>query len=170
MDTQYLAIAIQYYIAGRSATFAHSLPVAGLLFHYALEMLFKFVLVKNAGYSDDQLQKRFGHDLNKLWCEVKGILKDPTLDRFDELVSGLDPFWDLRYPRQGYVISISVFRSQMPAISDMKSEQQYQTSLEEIDEFVSSVLTHRVTPEWIRGLMHGDACEQYKRENKHPFF
>jgi hypothetical protein len=108
MDAQYLRTAIQYYISGRSATCAFSMPVAGNLFHHAVEMLLKFVLIQNS-YSADQLKNKFGHDLNRLWIEVKSILKDPALDKFDELISGLNEFEDLRYPaKEGYVIRISV--------------------------------------------------------------
>jgi hypothetical protein len=170
MESQYLAIAIQYYIAGRSATFAFSLPVAGNLFHHTVEMLLKFLLIQNS-YSADQLKNKFGHDLNKLWLKVKSILKDPALEKFDELISGLNAFEDLRYPGQGYAISISIFRCEIPEISDEPVEiKQYRTCLEDIDDFVSTVLTGRVNPEWIKGHMRGDALEQYKKDNRHPFF
>jgi hypothetical protein len=115
MDNQYLTIAIQYYLAGRSATFAHSLPVAGNLFHHAVEMLLKFFLIKT--YSDDQLKKKFGHHVKKLWGEVMKIVNDPSLSKFDNLISGLNDFEDLRYPGKGYVISISIFKCELPEIS-----------------------------------------------------
>ena len=175
MGHQYLAIAIQYYIAGRSAVFAQSVPVAGNLLHHAAEMLLKFLLIKNS-YSADQFKNKFGHDLNKLWSEVKSIVKDSTLDKFDELLSGLNDFEDLRYPGKGYMISISVHRCKLPEVPKEFAEKefvetkQYQTCLEDIDEFVSAVLTDRVNPEWIKMLIRGDALEQYKKDNKHPFF
>ena len=170
METQYLTIAIQYYIAGRSATFANSLPVAGNLFHHTVEMILKFLLIK-ISYSADQLKNKFGHDLNKLWLEVKSILKDPALEKFDELISGLNAFEDLRYPGKGGAISISIFRCEIPNFSNEPVKiRQYRTCLEDIDDFISSVLKGRVNPEWIKGNMMGDALEQYRKDNRHPFF
>ena len=170
METQYLEIAIQYYIAGRSATFAFSMPVAGNLFHHAVEMLLKWLLIKNS-YTADQFKNKFRHDLNKLWIEVKSILKDPALDKFDELISGLNKFEDLRYPEKGYMISISVYKCKLPeVINESTGTKQYQTCLEDIDEFVSTILTGRVNPEWMKNRMMGDALEQYTKDNRHPFF
>jgi hypothetical protein len=74
LDTQYLAIANQYYIAGQSATFTSSVPVSGNLFHPGIEMLLKFLLVKNQ-YSADSARKEFRHDLNAFWSEVTSSVK-----------------------------------------------------------------------------------------------
>lgn len=52
MENQYLSIAIQYYIAGRSAVFAGSMPVAGNLFHHAIEMFLKFLLLPHHSPQD----------------------------------------------------------------------------------------------------------------------
>ncbi|RPH80183.1 MAG: hypothetical protein EHM80_05940 [Nitrospiraceae bacterium] len=159
METQYHDIEIQYYIAGRSATFASSMPVAGNLFHHAVEMLLKFLLIKSS-YSDDQLKNKFGHDLNKLWIAVKSTLKDPALDKLDELISGLNDFEDLRYPGKGYMVSISVYKCKLPEVANKYAgAKQYQTCLEDIDEFVSKILTGRVNPEWLKNRMMGDAVE-----------
>lgn len=172
METQYLAIAIQYYIAGRSASFAYSLPVTGNLFHHAAEMLLKFILLDS--YSGDQLKAKFGHNLKKLWREAKKMGNSPSLNTFDALISGLNAFEELRYPGKGYAVSISIFKGKPPKVSGkaMRRSKHYVICLEEIDEFVSVMLTEkRITPEWIKGLMlHGDAKSQYKRDNKHPFF
>jgi hypothetical protein len=169
MDHQYLKIAIQYYIAGRSATFAYSLPVAGNLFHHAMEMLLKFLLIKHS-YQPDIMKNKFGHDLNKLWNEVKSILKDKTLDKFDELISQLNEFEDLRYPGKGYAVSISIYKCNLPEVSaESLKTKQYQACLEDVDEFVSTLLTGRITSQWFKSSLMGDAGEQYKKENRHPF-
>jgi hypothetical protein len=170
METQYHDIAIQYYLAGRSATFASSMPVAGNLFHHAVEMLLKFLLIKSS-YSANQLKNKFGHGLNKLWIAVKSILKDPALDKFDELIFGLNEFEDLRYPGKGYMVSISVYKCKLTEFAnEFAGAKQYQTCLEDIDEFVSKVLTGRVNPEWLKNRMMGDVLEQYTKDNRHPFF
>jgi len=167
METQYLAIAIQYYLAGRSATFANSVPVAGNLFHHAMEMLLKFFLIKHS-YTPKQL-KKIGHDLEKLWKEVKFALKDPGLDKFDDLIAELNPFEDLRYPGQGYVISISIHKDALPPAPNTVGTKEYRACLEDIDECVSALLKNRVTPGWIQGLMKGDVVEQYRKDNKYPY-
>ena len=46
LASEYLRLALQYYIAGRSAYFALSWPVAGNLLHHAVEMLLKYLLVE----------------------------------------------------------------------------------------------------------------------------
>jgi len=56
MKDQYLTIAIQYYVAGRSASLANFMPVAGNLFHHAVEMLLKCFLLDS--YSAIQLKGR----------------------------------------------------------------------------------------------------------------
>ncbi len=77
MKDEYLNIAIQYYVAGRSAIFAGSIPVAGNLVHHAFEMLLKYLLLSS--FSTRQLKKEFGHNLNKLWRAFKKVAKEPDL-------------------------------------------------------------------------------------------
>ena len=76
MEDQYITIAIQYYVAGRSACFAGFMPVGGNLFHHAVEMLLKHFLLKC--YSATQLKDRFGHNLKKLWGAFKQVANDPA--------------------------------------------------------------------------------------------
>ena len=106
MENQYLTIAIQYYVAGRSASLAGFIPVAGNLFHHAIEMLLKCFLLRY--YSASQLKGRFGHDLKKLWRAFKEVANDPTLAKFDGHVSAMNKFEDLRYPRKGYGFSLAL--------------------------------------------------------------
>ena len=171
METEYLGIAIQYYVAGRSATFAGSIPVAGNLFHHAVEMLLKFFLLKH--YSPMQLKQDFRHDLEKLWLEFKKIANESALGNFDKLVSALNEAEDLRFPEKGYVFIIELRKGSKPQASGpaTKGLKQYHLNLEEIDQFVTALLSGRVTSGWIRNLLRArDARVQYKRENFHPFF
>ena len=167
-----LGIAIQYYVAGRSATFAGSMPVAGNLFHHAIEMLVKYFLLEH--YSASQLKSQFGHDLKKLWCAFKkDLANEPALARFDGLVSELNKIEDLRYPKKGYVFLISLRKASRTVASGpaAKGLGKYEVNLEEIDEFVTTLLTGRVTPGWIRNLLpQEDAKAQYKRDNLYRFF
>ena len=169
MKEEYLNIAIQYYVAGRSTIFAGSIPVAGNLFHHAFEMLLKYLLLPSS--SARHLKKEFGHSLNKLWRASKKVAKKPALAKFDELVSAVDKVADLRYPAKGYTFSLSPRKAPQTRASGSatKGLEQYNLNLEEIDEFVTALLTGRVTPGWIRGLLGTEARVQYKRDNLHPF-
>ena len=64
-DSQhYFGLGTQYYFSARAATFAGCFPIAGNLFHHAVEMFLKGVLVRQL--SRAQL-KSYGHDLKRLW-------------------------------------------------------------------------------------------------------
>jgi hypothetical protein len=93
--------ALQYYVAGRSAFFALSFPVAGLLFHHAVEMFLKSLL-KERGYMARQLRDVFVHDLNKLWKEYKKLAQKPALGKYDNVVKDINLFERTRYPNKSY--------------------------------------------------------------------
>jgi hypothetical protein len=170
LETQYLSIAIQYYIAGRSAAFAGSIPVAGSLLHHAVEMLLKSFLLKQ--YTAAELKDEFRHDLKKLWRAFKNIANEPPLGRFDGLVSALNRVEEVRYPGRGYVFSIVRQKAPRQQVSGTatKGVKQYYVNLEDVDEYVTALLTGRVTTGWIAILLQGeDAKKQYSRENSHPY-
>ena len=79
---------------------------------------------------------------------------------------------DLRYPnlKKGYVFLISLRKGSRTVASGTaaKGLGKYDVNLEEIDEFVTTLLTGRVGPGWIRNLLpQEDAKAQYKRDNLH---
>jgi len=86
----------QYYIAGRYAVFAALIPVAGNLLHHAVEHFLKGGLAKTTPLDD--MKKKLGHKLPKIWDAFKTQANDPTLARFDDVISTLDEFEELRYP------------------------------------------------------------------------
>jgi len=170
MDHKYLDIAMQYYVAARSATIARLMPVAGNLFHHAVEMLLKAFLRDRLSAS--QLKQNFNHDLKKLWREFKRIANDHGLTKFDNLVTELHAVEDLRYPGRGYSFSIDLQKGPRGSVSRLasKGSRHYQVNLEEMDEFVTTLLTGRVTPGYVRSLFLGvNAQIQYHQENLHPF-
>jgi len=115
---------------------------------------------------------RFGHDLKKLWRAFKQVSNDPALAKFDGLISAVNKFEDLRYPRKGYVFSISLRKGPRPSSSGSttKGLQEYHLNLEEIDEFFTALLTGQVTSWWIRSLLlKNEAKNQYSQENLHSF-
>jgi hypothetical protein len=67
----------QYYIAGRFAAFAWLHPVAGNLFHHAIEMYLKGALSKTKSLSD---LRKLSHDLLSGWAAFKVHANDRALD------------------------------------------------------------------------------------------
>ena len=162
-------MALQYYIAGRSACFAYSMPVAGNLLHHAVEMVLKHLLAEK-GLTENELRHKFRHDLKKLWRATKNSLADPSLNTYDSIIRKIARMHDVRYPRRNYSFQMSRRREPAsPATGPAaKGLRHYHLTLEDADELMTALLTRSTTPEWINGqLASGDARSQYLRENFH---
>jgi hypothetical protein len=171
VGSEFLRLALQYYIAGRSACFAYSMPVAGNLLHHAVEMVLKHLLAEK-GVTESDLHYTFRHDLKKLWRATKNTLADPSLNTYDPVVSTIARMYDVRYPRRSYSFQMSIRKepTQPPTGSAVKGLRHYHLNLEDADELMTALLTRSTTPEWINGrLASGDAKSQYLRENFHSF-
>src|SRR5947207_604246 len=100
-------IGLQYYIAGRSAALCQQIPVAGNLFHHAIEMLLKGDLAKVQSLGE---LKKLSHSLARIWVEFKAKHPAETLTPYDALIIDLDKIEELRYPdsvmRNGAAISM----------------------------------------------------------------
>jgi hypothetical protein len=92
---EFFKSAMQYYVAGRFAAFAHFNPVTGNLLHHAIEMFLKGSLSKELTL--DELEK-LGHNLPRIWTQFKTQANDPSLDQFDENICKLHAYKELRYP------------------------------------------------------------------------
>jgi len=107
----FFSSATQYYVSGRYAVFAGLNPVVGNLLHHAVEMYLKGALSKTMTL--DQL-KKLSHNLPKVWECFKAQIADPGLEIFDELISSLHAFEELRYPdsilSRGMMATIGVSR------------------------------------------------------------
>ncbi len=91
--------ALQYYITARFAHAAAFTPVAGNLYHHAVELMLKHRLLKKYSLADlASAKKGFGHDLPRLWESFKAEVADQSLSRFDDLITELQCFEDIRYP------------------------------------------------------------------------
>jgi hypothetical protein len=88
---------IDYYAAARFAARAQLMPVCGNIYHHAVEMLLKGNLAQTQ--SLEQL-KRISHRLPQLWDAYKATLPTVDLARFDQVVSLLDAFEEIRYPNK----------------------------------------------------------------------
>jgi hypothetical protein len=72
----------QYYVAGRYGMFAGFMPVAANLHHHAIEMLLKGALSKSMNL--EELKRKLGHRLPKIWKKFKRQANDPSLNRFEK--------------------------------------------------------------------------------------
>jgi hypothetical protein len=91
----YFKLGTQYYVAARSATFAGCLPVAGNLFHHAVELYLKGDLCQHLARR--QL-KVHGHKLRRLWKSYKAMHGLIGPSAHDALIKQLDKFERIRYP------------------------------------------------------------------------
>jgi hypothetical protein len=139
LDREFLRIALQYYVAGRSAAFALAMPVAGNLFHHAVEMLLKSYLL--AQHSPDDLTKKYRHNLKRLWRDFKSRHGGGVVTRFDPVISALDRLEDLRYPQRSYTFLLELAKPSVPPLPLPARHKpsrlpHYQVYLEEIDELL----------------------------------
>ena len=137
----FFSAATQYYVTGRFALLAGQSPVAGNLLHHAIEMYLKGGLAKT---TDLPQLRKFSHHLSNAWSAFKGQFPDPALTGFDELVSTLDAFEDLRYPDsvlvRGMLVEMGVVRTPLPTLAGpIRSEPKYELYLDEVDALVGKV-------------------------------
>lgn len=154
-DHQYLSIGTQYYLAGRRAFFIGSIYVAGNLHHHGFEMVLKSSLAQDL--PDEELRRKFRHRLKKLWREFKeksGVMSTPV---YDKIISQLDKWEEVRYPRTS-PISLSLLASsgEKPEASPLdglfeQEPRKYVLNLEDLDElFAFLVLTLPLLPDGFR--------------------
>lgn len=141
----FFSSALQYYVAGRFALLAGFAPVAGTLFHHAIELALKGALAANRSSLAEL--GGFGRNLPRLWHVFKALHRDAGFERFDEAVSKLQTFEGLRYPdsvlSQARQVEIGIAgRSAGAAAADPDHETMYALCLDEVDALISALL-HR---------------------------
>ena len=106
---QFFALGLDYYIAGRFATFAGLFPIAGNLLHHAIEMFLKGALVRIVGLGP---RRDAGHDLNELWGMFKPHMPCAEAASFDQPIAEMHRFERLRYPdtaiREGMEATLAI--------------------------------------------------------------
>ena len=132
-----------YYIAGRYAAHAGLNPVVGNILHHAIEHFLKGALSKTKALSE---LKSLGHNLVKIWNAFKAQANDPTLARFDDVISTLSEFEELRYPDSSMargmqcIVNITKTGAMMTSgSSTLPMPPQYELCLQEIDELVGAI-------------------------------
>ncbi len=142
-DQAFFDFGTQYYVAGRYAVFAHLMPVAAHLLHHAIEMFLKGCLVDTMTLVE--MKKTLGHDLLKTWNHFKNTTGDPSLDRFDGVVSNLHRFETIRYPdliiAKGLICSIG-FGATAESVASERPEPQYYLDVEAIDSLARALFKH----------------------------
>jgi hypothetical protein len=135
----------QYYIAGRYGAFAGLNTVVGNLLHHAIEHFLKGVLAKTKSLKE---LKKLLHNLPAIWDAFKAQVNDPTLARFDDVISRLHKFEDLRYPdpnEPGMLCHIELTKARAAEVAAMIASTptstlpQYDLILEETDELVAVI-------------------------------
>jgi hypothetical protein len=95
LDHKYVSLGIQYYLLARVGSHFIFNPTSGSLYHLSFELLFKSYL-KNK-YSAHDLQNIFGHNLVKLWNELKTNVLTNDFKKIDLIVKNLDTWEKVRY-------------------------------------------------------------------------
>ena len=163
---------LQYYIAARYATAAGFIPVAGSLFHHAIEMFLK-------GYLSETLAEtellKLSHSLKRAWRLFKNAVRDPSLNQLDSTISKLHKFENIRYPdmQHGMLAVIEFGKPSTGQLIGTGGERQYKISVDELDNLVQLIFTlTKLNPEAFMGPYKNkqDARDFLLRENNHPIW
>jgi hypothetical protein len=93
---EYFTTGLHYHIAARFANIA-CLQVSGNLAHHAVEMYLKGYLCRKL---DERQRRNLSHNLGKIWKLFKQEVGDSSLTKFDDTISDIDKFEDIRYPEK----------------------------------------------------------------------
>lgn len=164
----------QYYTAARFAMHAQCMPVLGILFHHAVEMLLKGGLLQKRALSDVE---KMGHSLKKMWRAFKEDFPEPYLKRHNGTISSLAKFdairyWDAAVFKHGVGMNAQWERPVHYVITygKDKSPKQLVVVVSDIDDLVADALK---AASWNPGVFIGTnqfAVEAITRHNKHAEF
>lgn len=169
---EFLRTGTQYYISARYAVWANFDPVAGNIFHHAVEMILKSILLNN-DLTLASLKNEYGHDLEKLWVKFKSLYPGNELDGYDEDISELHKYDDIRYPdelvEKGRISFIGRQRHSFTGVPTQFSDMpKYALGLDEMDALVRKIIdVTTINPKWItETIFPGEAREYLYKENK----
>ena len=138
-----MKLATQYYTAARSSAWT-GLWICGNLYHHAIEMYLKAGLSRRFSLKD--LKNKFSHRLNDIWKEFKGDFSSPELSEFDQSITDLARFEDIRYPdtilKMGALIRIDYnsARTPPPQLSTPpQPEPEYKVDFYEMDRLIGTI-------------------------------
>ena len=135
---KYYDFGFQYYVAGRCGVASQFDPVAGTLFHHAVEMLLKGALCDHVS---KRKRRHMKHKLTPIWRAFKARYgAGLDLDNFDAIVAELQKFEEIRYPEKIVRGSVSVFGFGMPTIKALGgSVPAYNLAVGEINSLVKAI-------------------------------
>ena len=154
---KFAQIAVQYYVAGRSAAISQLIPVLGNLLHHAIEMCLKAALGEHKTLPE---LKSLRHDLTKIWTQFKTQYPTVASAAFDEVIVELQRFEELRYPDsvlvRGARMDLILFKEHLvgaPGTSPA-AVPRYAIILEDIDTLMAYILgTASLNPRFFVGSM-----------------
>jgi hypothetical protein len=126
------------------------------------------------------LKEGVGHDLNIAWDLFKSGRASLGLGPFDPVVADLHRWWSIRYPgfptSQALTLALSRIKFQGPAVVTVRgsNSDQYQLSLEDMDELFTAIATLDWSIDAIKMAVGGGSVDPsagaraYKRANLHP--
>jgi len=153
---QFAQIAVQYYVAGRSAAISQLIPVLGNLLHHAIEVSLKAVLAEHKTLRE---LRSLSHDLTRIWTQFKAQYPTAASAQFDDVIVGLQKFEELRYPdsvlAKGAMMEFVLFREHLGAPgTSATAVPRYAIVLEDIDELMAFVFgTASLNPRFFVGSM-----------------
>lgn len=82
-------------------------PICANLWRLGIEMILKAGIIKmykvqSIDEANDLLNEMrlvYGHDISLLWSDFKKYYPNQQCDEFDNVISELAPWWNIRYPR-----------------------------------------------------------------------
>jgi hypothetical protein len=168
----YFKIGVEYYVAGRAAWHHNHFQIAGNLFHHAVEMMLKAVLMQKSVYTAQQLKDKFRHGIRRLWNETT---RQVPFDwsRFDIFVTDLDKWEKIRYgefpegkPKNLRIDALRIVRS----LPGKPGHDEYRLCLEDADELFV-VLARELGmghSSFVHDILIGpEALDDYERSNQH---
>lgn len=162
---RYMSISVQYYLAARWSTFNTLLPIAGNLFHHAIEMLLKKVI-----------KKKLKHNLPAIWNQFKQMYPTINLAKFDKTIEKLHNWEEIRYPDNDdkeINEDMELNRGRVIYFDKPSSiHKKFHLSLDEIDELYKAIwLGIGIHPLYLDGeLVSGTKKEIYEKENNHIIY
>ena len=168
--SHFAQLAVQYYVAGRTAAIHQLIPVLGNLLHHAVEMSLKAALAAN--HSLSQL-KSLGHSLPKLWGAFTAAYPAVAAPRLQAAIDALQRFEELRYPDSilvnGAMMQLALHRAHGgtsgSGLADVPS---YLLVLEDIDELEEAIFdAMNLNPRFFTGSLSTKAKEYLLMHNLH---
>ncbi len=163
-------LAVQYYVAGRSAAINKMIPVLGNLLHHAVEMSLKAALAPSLTMRDI---KGLSHNLPKIWDQFKAYFPNVKSSSFDAAVAALHKFEELRYPdsimARGARMEFVLFREHVdPDRSQETGIPSYLLVLEDIDALQELIFeAANINPRVFCGSMTEQAKQHLLLHNRH---